>query len=222
MGSSQGQLLIRYMLVRILAVVFSSLVLADSPRLQGPPTPLTPAQRTAVREALRKLWNYAFEEWHAEDKRWEALEEAEATHQESNGSQHCNLPMGGGDVALTEPKDRKLSSKVANDVYLNANLWKGANQARWQGLDDPAGCWALAAALLHEGDHQDDDYPWPPATPADKKKHICEEQKAAAKELEVLLDALDRMTEEEAKLLEDELKRARAQVARRNREKEQF
>jgi hypothetical protein len=64
--------------------------------------------------------------------------------------------------------------------------------------------------------------PWPPATPVDKKKWVCEEQMAAKKELETLIDALDKLTNDEAALLEDALERARAQVARRNREKEQF
>jgi hypothetical protein len=45
---------------------------------------------------------------------------------------------------------------------------------------------------------------------------------AAKRELETLIDALDKLTNDEAALLEDELKRARAQLARRNREKEQF
>jgi hypothetical protein len=52
-----------------------------------------------------------------------------------------------------------------------------------------AACWILAGILLHEGDHQDDDYPWPPTTAEDRQKWHCEEAKAYCKELEVLCEA---------------------------------
>jgi len=184
------------------ATVFASGVMA-----QVVPTPLTPGQKTAVREALRKLTNYAVENWHDEDSRWEALDAAEETHQESNGSKNCNLPMAEKTHMMTMPRKGKLSSKVASDVYLNASKWKGN---KWKGLDDPVACWVLASDLLHEGDHQDDDYPWP-VPPAKMEKYYCEERDASAKEVNVLADALDELEEAQTNELNIELEEAKGQ-----------
>lgn len=192
-----------------------SLAIASQAVAQGP-TPLTIPQRTAVREALRKLFNFAFAHWPGDDKRWGALEAAEATHQESDGSSHQNEPQVDDVDMYTEPRAGALSSKVANDVILNSNNWGGLPQFRnkWRGLEDPLGCWVLAAALLHEGDHQDDDYPWPPALPGDRKKHYCEEEAATVKELETLSDAQDDLPAGEAEKLEPRIKELRGALGR--------
>lgn len=194
---------------RVIVVCFLPfLALVGLSTAQNAPEPLSSGQRTAVREALRKLFNYAFQNWHDEDSRWEALEAAEETHQESDGSAHLNLEQPEEVDMITEPRDRRLSSKVANNVLINKSKWVGD---KWKGLADPVGCWALAADLLHEGDHQDDDYAWPPVTAEDKERYYCAERDASAKEVEVLADAKDELTDAQGLELEPEIARARAQ-----------
>jgi hypothetical protein len=177
------------MLVRPILAMLAVFLVQLVAVAQNPPTPLTPEQLEKVKDDLQKLLDDAIARWPRNDPRWKALTAAMDTVYGHSGAQICNLPLGQARMMMMQ-RNRRMSSTEPNDIYLRSSDWSAGNE--WLGFSDPLGCYILAAQLLHEGDHEDDDYPWPtpPGSPAEKSWR-CEELDAYDKEIKTLEEVLN-------------------------------
>jgi hypothetical protein len=84
-----------------------------------------------------------------------------------------------------------MDPEEPNDVTLRGDVWKGPFKDKFWSPDPVAACWVLTAVLIHEGQHQDDDYVWPPPGPTTGNPvYPCEELANVCGEIRTLCEAL--------------------------------
>jgi hypothetical protein len=156
---------------------------------------LSPEQVQAVKDAVAKLKVLAAG-WPKDDLRHKPLKYlCRITEGSRPPATITNAPMPDSQGAQTMPKDGRMDPSQDHHIQLNGSKWRPQpNGGQWGLHPNPVACWDLACLLLHEADHNDDRYPWPPVTPFERRDWLCDEFDAHCKQIDTLKEGRNSLT----------------------------